>query len=442
MSAKKTDISQISKYLKEELDAHAMHVLEKEAQNDPFLMDAMDGFESAATDPRSAMSDLAKRLEQRINQKQKRVIPWRTMAIAASVLLVLSVGGFFLFNRHADQPTPLIAHIDKAPVVKQTDTVVSIKPEPATTIAAVVKPEPNRIKKRPVVVTEAHPVTAPVVTARDGYTDNNISFGFSDTKANDDRISYQKGLLANARKVDTASLTYKKSIDKNYALAMGSVQPLQQQTLLGKVKGLNFVKPEHKATPQQELEITGRISEKPIPNNLQPVPGVNGMIRGNNGINETDSIHYFAADAAKKSKSINASGFYSAQKTPDKDSVKLAAQQYNASLNEVVVTGYGTQKAPSKVVQEAHPLIGWNDFNAYLKQKAVTDQKTGVVRISFIVSSIGTVSDFNVIKSLDDAADKKAVDLIKTGSKWLGNADGKPEIVELKVRFRKAAPVK
>jgi len=44
--SKQTDISQqIRKYLNGELDARAMHQLEKEAQNDPFLMEALEGYE-------------------------------------------------------------------------------------------------------------------------------------------------------------------------------------------------------------------------------------------------------------------------------------------------------------------------------------------------------------------------------------------------------------
>ena len=39
--SKKNDILQIRKYLNGELNARAMHQLERRAQDDPFLMDAM-----------------------------------------------------------------------------------------------------------------------------------------------------------------------------------------------------------------------------------------------------------------------------------------------------------------------------------------------------------------------------------------------------------------
>ena len=45
--SREKDILQIRKYLNGELDAAAMHELERRALDDPFLADAIEGFEHA-----------------------------------------------------------------------------------------------------------------------------------------------------------------------------------------------------------------------------------------------------------------------------------------------------------------------------------------------------------------------------------------------------------
>ncbi|RZA01873.1 MAG: hypothetical protein EOP47_09065 [Sphingobacteriaceae bacterium] len=97
MSAKKPNISQIDKYLKGKLDARAMHQLERQAQDDPFLMDALEGYESSQKDQQKNISDLKEQLARRTAPaKQRSLILWRILPIAATVLLMLGAGYWFL----------------------------------------------------------------------------------------------------------------------------------------------------------------------------------------------------------------------------------------------------------------------------------------------------------------------------------------------------------
>ena len=54
---------------------------------------------------------------------------------------------------------------------------------------------------------------------------------------------------------------------------------------------------------------------------------------------------------------------------------------------------------------------------------------------SFIVAADGSLNDFKIIKSLSTAADKKAIELLKNGTGWIGNSDGTPEEVKVTVKF-------
>jgi hypothetical protein len=108
VSTNKADIQQIQKYLKGELDAKAMHALEKQAQSDPFLMDAIEGYQNTATDQQANFEDIKARFGSRIEQDTKRIIPlWRYLTIAASVLLIISFGILWLKPKHAESPVAL-----------------------------------------------------------------------------------------------------------------------------------------------------------------------------------------------------------------------------------------------------------------------------------------------------------------------------------------------
>jgi hypothetical protein len=82
---KRDYISQIQKYLNGELDARAMHKLEREAQSDPFLMDAMEGYSTVGRQQDNLIA-LQQRLQARTATKTRRIIPWAVISIAASVI--------------------------------------------------------------------------------------------------------------------------------------------------------------------------------------------------------------------------------------------------------------------------------------------------------------------------------------------------------------------
>ncbi|MEO8887337.1 MAG: carboxypeptidase-like regulatory domain-containing protein [Mucilaginibacter sp.] len=161
MSAKKPDISQIDQYLKGKLDARAMHKLERQAQDDPFLADALEGYEKAGTDQHANLEELNERLAQRTAPaKQRNIILWRFLPIAASVLLMLGLGYWFFKPAPVKQQYANVITIDKKPqlaesppakketIVKQSDIAHTHKaqkfyPLPQEALEVMVE-EPNK----------------------------------------------------------------------------------------------------------------------------------------------------------------------------------------------------------------------------------------------------------------------------------------------------------
>ncbi len=83
------------------------HEIEKKLLNDSFSSDALDGFEKIKSDnvnEKVVIDDLKKRLNNRvIKKKRNRIITWKSMSIAASILLVLGVSLFTLFFKKENE---------------------------------------------------------------------------------------------------------------------------------------------------------------------------------------------------------------------------------------------------------------------------------------------------------------------------------------------------
>ncbi|MFD2872973.1 carboxypeptidase-like regulatory domain-containing protein [Mucilaginibacter ximonensis] len=118
MSTNRNDISQINNYLKGKLDARAMYELERNTQDDPFLMDALDGFEIIGTDQSANLDELKTRLANRVVKKKERnVLLWRVLPIAACLLLL--IGGYWLFETPTQQPIHNFSNVKhQTPVIK------------------------------------------------------------------------------------------------------------------------------------------------------------------------------------------------------------------------------------------------------------------------------------------------------------------------------------
>jgi hypothetical protein len=105
----------------------------------------------------------------------------------------------------------------------------------------------------------------------------------------------------------------------------------------------------------------------------------------------------------------------------------LVLEPGKQALDEVVVTGYGTQRTKdvskmSGKVQNAVPEIGWIEYEKYLetnkKPPAANPLMKGEVVVSFQVKRPAVLSDFKIEKSLSSEYDKEAIRLIREGPSW------------------------
>jgi TonB family protein len=402
--SKRTDISQqIKKYLNGELDARAMHQLERQAQSDPFLRDALEGYELPGADHDKNLDELASRLENRIAKKERRIIPFRFIATAAAILLFLFAGILWYINQPREQEKQIVK-IKTAPEIKKTKIDTLLITEKNTEIATLAKKNPPR-----------------AIIARDAAVQqNNIAQNTSSSPNADISIDAPVG-NSDAKVTEADPNTPQDSLNsrrtaKDY-----------NNNLSGRIAviGVNNI-------------IKGVVKDEM--NN--PIPGATVMIKGTNKTTVTDVNGKFVLPDVSSYSTLNIAyiGYNNQQVAVNKrDSIVIAMQPNTASLSEVVVVGYGSKKQDDDQQQyeAAHPANGWSDFKKYLKDNAKSpDGKTGVAKISFTVNEYGSLSDFKIKKSLGAETDNAAIQLIQNGPRWITNTDHKPEIVTVRVRFK------
>ncbi|QEC76647.1 energy transducer TonB [Mucilaginibacter ginsenosidivorax] len=445
MNTKKADILQVRKYLNGELDAKAMHRLEHDALDDPFLMDALEGFEQAPKNQQANLADLTARLQQRTEQKKGRVISWQVWSIAASVLIVLTIGGLWI-KRTSPEQTKQLAELqkDKTQVVSK-DTVAT--PPPHTTQETLLA---NNAAKQPVLTSADRPFIPRKYTAGKSVYQQEISANDNKTAAPAGDVLKKVPQVAeptvepkqenssvsemvvmnytdNKAKADSLALLAKKAREK-------ASTPIESK-LMGNVGGLQVVTSKDAKTQFGYSSINGVIVGK---GDNMPVVGAAIRISGTNKSTVTDVNGYFTMPVTKNKETLDiASIGYQPRQVSVKrgDSLKVVLNPDNEALAEVTTVGYGTDKVSKPVA--AHPQGEMAGLKKYLQANAIVadGDATGTVSVQFTVNTDGSLSDFKIKKSLSAVADQKAIDLIKAGPTWVGNSNGKPEQVTVKVKF-------
>lgn len=77
------------------------HRLEKEAMKDPFLSDALDGYQTVGGNHVESIEEMRRRISRRTRSNRDSITKW---SIAASLLICLGFGSYFWLNRQPDLP--------------------------------------------------------------------------------------------------------------------------------------------------------------------------------------------------------------------------------------------------------------------------------------------------------------------------------------------------
>jgi len=395
--------SDLQRYLKGEMSAPEMHNLEMAALEDPFLADALEGFEKQDIDQAQTwdqdlgghLTDLHARLESRVSAPTRKLFPWLRIAAAAILLIGLSAGAWYGLLNKSKEPDMVLQ--SREPAAKQVPLAAmdSAKVTPA-------------------------PIDSPKIT-HDPLT--SLARTDKKTTATPSPVSAtapQPALPATPSPAD--SIQFLANSQPNYT------EKIKKDT----------------TTYNAEVVFSGKVLD--VHNN--PLPGATLSLAGNTGNPigaVTDGNGYFSMKVYPKDSvvkvTVGMAGYqqtslaFNTLNTESSTGNLIHLSEKPAALDEVVVSGYGSKRKETRAMATspgdekidsvwiyAKPVMGRQAYLDYLaagkKNIGADTSVRGVVIISFNVSKKGELTSFKVEQSLTPAHDAGIIHLISDGPPW------------------------
>lgn len=408
MEHRKEDIALIKKYLSGALNPREMYELERRAQQDPLLMDLMEGMaKGPLATHETNLNTIDALIKQRVqpNRSPRKLGPvW--IAAASLVFAVLAIG-FWLINK--PQEKELIANQVNKAVLKDTAAPVIL----SDTV--------------PLVATAPRSVPAP---------------------------SIQKRIPTKRKKM--ASNVVKQAARPAPAKA-DTLTAIPADNLLAETSAGIHLDTGEKMTAHT-TSVAGTVIDEETRARL---PGVVVRALGLNRATTTDDQGRFSLDIPKEKDRVEVSYIGYEKRNVlvgSNDSVQIAMVPDHAALDEVVVVGYGNQtksnrigalevpkQKPDKNIQirgvsstavDAVPIVGWDAYKAYLnKEAAVFNGHIGTVRLVFDLDVDGKPTNIRIKEGGNEALEQRAIDIVQKGSAW---KRGSTEVeIDISITFEK-----
>lgn len=421
MNREYSDIETVRKYFNGGLSKAEMHDLEARALDDPFLKDAMDGFEDFPIE-QNDINDLERRLALRTAKKDKGSAIWglKQWGIAASIIFGIALISIY-FNQTPENKVIALSELQKSgnipvPIVKEEMSIEDSlfkEDQKEESLATIVNENPsivsNQKKNSTNQVLRSYTPADEIVV---------------ETMANSDKMDSDE---VNERILEEKSNQAKKEKAIDGAVAGLKVE---QMAALSKSRMSLVASSNVKSTV-----LKGRITDV---NNNEALPGVS-ITDTETGITTQTDVNGVFKIPVNQGADLKVSyiGFETQTlSAKTKDSINILLKPNQSSLSEVVVTGYGTTKKTSEETL-AGPNGGWKAFRKYLDENAkLPNHSRARVNIEFVITNDGALTNFKVVKSYNKMADDKAIKLIKNYIGWHGSTVGLPQKIKVTVRFK------
>ncbi|CAN5634438.1 carboxypeptidase-like regulatory domain-containing protein [soil metagenome] len=428
-------IEDIERYLTGGMSAKEMHDMERAALHDPFLADAIEGYSEASMQQSNKHLNEITALLQNDKQDAKVVtMPTKSFQwwkVAAMIIVIAGVGIFSWYligiNKPDDVQNVAVVKENVEPAMKQDSNISSAKPHNGLMIAenkagdemAVLDKKSQQLQKadKSVGTLKRTQETAANLMRTDD-TDNDGEGDIMITEPDSTAL--------------IAATDFAPGIDVNKAKAKPIFSPMQ-----GRGAGV-----------MNNNGALNNFSGFVMDNNSQPVP--NALINaGHQRAAFTDKNGYFNMFAPDSTLRVSVSSV--GYETTDVNlslgyANKIAIEPDEASLSEMVVTGYSSNKKAVETVKSnggdtTFPAGGWQSFQEYVYKKInkpfdSTNNEIitphGSVEIEFSVDEDGDPYNINVVKSSGTKNDEQVIQAIKEGPRWISSKKHKKSKVVIR----------
>ena len=379
------------------------HRLEKESMQDPFLADAMDGYNQVEGNHEQRIEKL--RMQVSAHSAKKKSTYAITWSIAACLIIGFGISSYFLFLKKSMTDEVFIA--EESVSIKLAEPAAPPTPAIPATPTVPATPQKEIALATTKVKTDSTPISE--ITAR--QADKKDMIAEIQTTSQPQGAPVAAVPMMEEVSEETAALqevvatidTFESESDKKMKLA-------KVATIL----------------PQNNM-IKGRVTD----GKGEPLIGASVTYKGTNIGTITNMNGEFSLVKKDDKKRLTAEyiGYDPVEIQVDTSRTMLIAMNENKqALNEVVVVGYGAKKnkksttlgSDAKVKEQTEkeitpqPVIGKRSYQKYLKEHLVrpTDEKCaqvkGKVVLTFLINKEGRPFYIKVKESLCESADKEA----------------------------------
>lgn len=424
----------IGKYLRGELGASQMHELEKRALSDPFMRDALEG--GSTVEPTDFTADVTA-----INNGLKgggKTIWFTPLRIAAGVALLGAAVLFVVLNDTADtrlaqtEQSPVGGEQKRASEEKAADSVQQTQPDKKDQLLSLNKPDnkPEKTTARKKVATES--AAAPLPTQ------------LEPTVATEDVAAglelAEKTAEKESREVVRDTVRIADELFQAPKLATADEQ--KREVTTRSAQQLKSAGARSSGFADASRAIKGQVKST----DGQPLPGVNILIKGTTTgtVSDINGNYSITTNTPDPTLVFSFVGLQTSEvDAKNKADLDVTLAEDLSQLSEVVVTGtsLATDDLQSPVIRLAEPFGGRKAYDKYLDanlhypDEALAQKIKGRVLIEFTVATDGSLTDFNVLRSLGHGCDEEVIRLVKQGPKWFPTTQNNVP-VESNVRVR------
>ena len=422
------DIDVLEDYLDGKLDAKGMHFVERQALDDPFVAEALEGLRQSPK-RKQTLSILQKQLYDRISEKPVKRKMWgittQRLSIAATATVAFIAVSILFFMRETNRKNAEIASRKSKGIIVNLDS---------STVVASAKPKAEDTSVKAAEISKSALIDKVITDAKTGDLAKN---------------SKSAAVVKNAETQETKSAV----VAEYSALSKAKAAPIPTQRT--EVGAMNEVAVSAApASSGNSLIYSGNV----VSQNGKPVQGAVVKLENSKAVTATNAAGFFAlpVDSVDKDKEIliKAQGFNDKAVATSPDAIR-AALTGEKSLSEIaLITGSnGRNKetiTPQKIVLNAvenldktkgeitKPVpVSTINYEQYLENNNKFFNPKGpaqYVVVSFKVKKNRRPTNVSVIKSLNKKADAEAKRLIETGPDWVLPKNGN-DLVEISVKF-------
>ncbi len=453
---KKYTAADIEKYHQRQLSAKEMHELEKAALDDPFLADALEGYNNPGVNLADDMAVLNKRLQERTEQAKiislkkggRSFFPFLRVA---AMIVVLAGAGYLVFQFGFNKKEDSIAQTEpfKKAEIKTTDSIVSTTGE-VDQVTAKNAPEPTKGEPAKAINTgkqpaEIHREIKDETTLSAGKANADMEAGINKTNpvvnapaekqeeiaraSADDKFKKQQAKEAPAKTVEG----YTDISDKDAA-----EKKMRQVTATGNTRDITSSRKADNQPYRNQVTNTfrGRVTDGS--NIGVPFANVTNIQDNAGTYTDANGFFNFTSPDTVLNVQVRSIGFENnvSQLRNDVANNQVILRD-DRSLNEMVISNSrpnaeARSRNVTNTLEEPEPADGWANYDAYLANNLniPQDYKTKPVNnpsveISFEVDKNGEPTNIRIERSLCKKCDKEAIRLVKEGPKWKPNANKK-----------------